>query len=381
LESAEVLWFNGQLKKNTLQPFWQCFAIAFKWPNTIIFAVSFIYMIVDLRSDTVTQPTAAMLEAMMMAEVGDDVFQEDPTVNKLESIAAEMFGMESALYCPTGTMSNQIAIRVHTQPGDEVICDKTAHVYQYEGGGIASNSGAQVKLLEGERGKLTAEAVASSINADDVHKAHTSLVCLENTSNRGGGSCYNIETIKNIRKICDEKSLALHLDGARLFNALVAKKESPKEYGKLFHSISVCLNKGLGCPIGSILIAEKSFIKKARRIRKVFGGGMRQAGYMAAAGIYALQHHIKRLEQDHQHARLIAAALSQKEFTDLILPVETNIIIFSIKPSYSNEDIVQKMKNEDILLFAISPTQIRMVLHLNITSAMVDHIIEVIKRL
>lgn len=322
-----------------------------------------------------------MLEAMMMTEVGDDVFSEDPSVNKLESMAAEMFGLEAALYCPTGTMSNQIAIRVHTQPGDEVICDKSAHVYQYEGGGIASNSGAQVKLIEGERGRLTAEAIKVSINPDDVHKAHTSLVCLENTSNRGGGSCYDIQSIKSIREICDQRSLSLHLDGARLFNALVAKKESPKEYGKLFHSISVCLNKGLGCPIGSILIAKSTFIKKARRIRKVFGGGMRQAGYMAAAGIYALQHNIERLEQDHQHARKIAEALSHKEFTDIILPVETNIIIFSIKPSYSNEEIVQKMRKENILLYAISVTQIRMVVHLDITPSMVDHTIEVINRL
>ncbi|SRR5215204_1482091 len=348
---------------------------------TFIFAVLFLYMIVDLRSDTVTRPTAAMLEAMMSAEIGDDVFQEDPSVNKLESMAAEMFGMEAALYCPTGTMSNQIAIRVHTQPGDEVICDKTAHVYQYEGGGIASNSGAQVKLIEGERGKLTAEAIARSINADDVHKAHTSLICLENTSNRGGGSCYDIQAIQTIRKLCEEKSLSLHLDGARLFNALVARKESPKEYGRLFHSISVCLNKGLGCPIGSLLIGDAPFIKKARRIRKVFGGGMRQAGFMASAGIYALRNNIDRLEQDHQHARKIAAALEQKEFTATILPVETNIIIFSIKSAYSNEDIIQKMRRENILLFAISATQLRMVLHLDITPEMVGHIIEVINKL
>ena len=338
-------------------------------------------MVIDLRSDTVTRPTSAMLDAIMRAEVGDDVFGEDPSVNKLESLAAEMFGKEAALYCATGTMSNQIAIRVHTQPGDEVICDKSAHVYQYEGGGIAVNSGAQVKLVEGERGKLTAEAVAGSINADDVHKAHTSLVCLENTSNRGGGSCYDMDAIRAIREVCDKKSLSLHLDGARLFNALVARKESAKEYGRLFHSVSVCLNKGLGCPIGSLLVADAPFIKKARRIRKVFGGGMRQAGFMAAAGIYALQNHIDRLAEDHEHARRIAAALSKKDFTDTILPVETNIIIFSIKPPYSNQEIVQKMRSENILLLAISPTQIRMVLHLDITPQMVGHIIKVINNL
>jgi threonine aldolase len=349
--------------------------------NTIIFAVLFICMIADLRSDTVTRPTAAMLEAIISAEVGDDVFKEDPTVNKLETIAAEMFGMEAALYCPTGTMSNQVAIKVHTQPGDEVICDRTSHVYQYEGGGIAFNSGAQVKLLEGQYGKLTAEMVAASVNPDDVHKPNTSLVCLENTSNRGGGSCYDLNVIEDIRKICDRNSLRLHLDGARLFNALVAKKQNPADYGKLFHSISVCLNKGLGCPIGSILIGESSFIKKARRVRKVFGGGMRQAGFMAASGIFALQNNIERLEQDHRHAREIAGALLKKDFTDSILPVETNIIICSIRPPIPAEEIVGKLQKEKILLFAISPTQIRMVLHLGITPQIVQHIIKVINSL
>lgn len=338
-------------------------------------------MIIDFRSDTVTRPSSAMLDAMMKAKVGDDVFQEDPSVNKLESMAANMFGMEAALYCPTGTMSNQIAIRVHTQPGDEVICDKSAHVYQYEGGGIASNSGAQVKLIEGDRGRLTAAGIAFSVNADDVHKAHTSLVCLENTSNRGGGSCYDIESIKSIRQVCDDKSLSLHLDGARLFNAIIAKNQSPLEYGKIFNSISVCLNKGLGCPVGSILIANKSFIKKARRIRKVFGGGMRQAGYMAAAGIYALENNIHRLAEDHLHARRIAEALSQKEFTDTILPVETNIIIFSVKSPQTPAEIMDKMKMENIWFFTISATQIRMVIHLDITPEMVDRTIAAINKL
>ncbi|MGZ5134114.1 MAG: threonine aldolase family protein [Flavitalea sp.] len=336
-------------------------------------------MIVDLRSDTVTRPTPAMLEAMMKAEVGDDVFQEDKTVNELEGMAAQMFGMEAAIYCPTGTMSNQVAIRVHTQPGDEVICDRTSHVYQYEGGGIASNSGAQVKLIEGELGKLSADAIVPVINPDDVHKPHTSLVCLENTTNRGGGSCYDLNVIEKIRAVCDKHSLLLHLDGARLFNALVAKKQSPKDFGRLFHSISVCLNKGLGCPVGSLLISDATVIKRARRIRKVFGGGMRQAGYMAATGVYALNHHIERLEIDHQHAKHIADALAKKEFTGEILPVETNIIIFSIKPPYAPPALVQKFRESNIILFAISSSQIRMVLHLDITPQMVTHIIECIK--
>ena len=336
-------------------------------------------MIVDLRSDTVTRPTPGMLDAMKDAEVGDDVFQEDTTVNELERMAAQMFGKQEALYCPTGTMSNQIAIRVHTQPGDEVICDRTSHVYQYEGGGIASNSGCQVKLIDGERGKITADAIVSSVNPDDVHKAHTSLVCLENTSNRGGGSCYDIQEMKKIRAVCDEHSLLLHLDGARLFNALVAKKQSPKDYGRLFHSISVCLNKGLGCPVGSILISDAPSIKKARRIRKVFGGGMRQAGFMAATGVYALKHHIQRLEIDHQHAKQIAAALVKREFIGEMLPVETNIIIFSIKLPYTPGALVQKFRESNIVLLAISPSQIRMVVHLDITPAMVNHIVECIQ--
>jgi threonine aldolase len=338
-------------------------------------------MIIDLRSDTFTKPTAAMLEAIMKAPVGDDVFGEDPSVNQLEATAAELFGMEAALYCPTGTMSNQVAIKVHTQPGDEVICDKTAHVYQYEGGGIAFNSGAQVKLLDGANGKITMDQVASSINPDDVHKANSSLVCIENTSNRGGGACYDLTDLQSIRELCNRQHLKLHLDGARLFNALVARKESPKQYGEVFHSISVCLNKGLGCPIGSLLIGKKDFIKKARRVRKVFGGGMRQAGFMAASGLYALQHHVHRLAEDHAHAKQIAETLAKKEFTGDILPVETNIIIFEIKQPWQPQQVVEKLKENNILTIAISPTQIRMVLHLDVTAKMVKSIISTIQSL
>jgi threonine aldolase len=302
-------------------------------------------------------------------------------VNQLEAMAAELFGMEAALYCPTGTMSNQVAIKVHTQPGDEVICDKTAHVYQYEGGGIASNSGSQVKLLDGINGKITVDQVASSINPDDVHKANTSLVCIENTSNRGGGACYELSDIQDIRELCNRHQLKLHLDGARLFNALVARNEKPKQYGEVFHSISVCLNKGLGCPIGSILIGKKDFIKKARRVRKVFGGGMRQAGFMAASGVYALQNHIERLAEDHDHAKQIAAALHQKEFTGSILPVETNIVIFEVKAPWQPQQVADKLKEKDIHTIAISPTQIRMVLHLDISKEMVKTIIDQINKM
>jgi threonine aldolase len=335
-------------------------------------------MIVDLRSDTVTQPTAEMIEAMMKAHVGDDVFGEDPTVNMLEAMAADLFGMEAALYCPTGTMSNQIAIKVHTQPGDEVICDQTAHVYQYEGGGMAFNSGVQSKLLAGNRGRFTAEQVQAAINPDDVHKAHTSLVCIENTSNRGGGSCYDIEEIQRIRKVCDDHHLLLHLDGARLFNAIVARNESPKQYGALFHSISVCLNKGLGCPIGSILIGNQAFIKKARRVRKVFGGGMRQAGFMAACGVYALKNNILRLEQDHENAKEIASTIIKTPFTAGILPVDTNIIIFETEPPYTAVQVAAALKEKNILVIPISATQVRMVLHLDITPEMVQYVEDVL---
>jgi threonine aldolase len=289
--------------------------------------------------------------------------------------------MEAALYCPTGTMSNQIAIKCHTQPGDEVICEKKAHVYIYEGGGIAFNSGSQVKALEGERGRITAEQVAAAINPDDVHRAHSSLVCLENTSNRGGGSCYDLEEIKKIRNICDENHLLLHLDGARLFNALIARKEIPAQYGKIFDSISICLNKGLGCPIGSILLGKKDFIRKARRVRKVLGGGMRQAGFMAAAGIYALQQHVNRLEKDHLHAKWIAGELQKKDFVQNIIPVETNIIIFEARKPFTAKSIAGKFKEKELLVVAISATEVRLVTHLDVSESQVQETIEIIRRL
>jgi threonine aldolase len=336
---------------------------------------------IDLRSDTFTKPTPGMLEAMFRAPVGDDVFGEDPTVNRLEAMVASMFGKEASLYCPTGTMSNQVAIKVHTQPGDEVICDKSAHVYQYEGGGIAFNSGAQVKLPEGDRGRITAAQIEACLNPDDVHKAHSSLVCLENTSNRGGGSCYELNAIQEIRNLCNERQLKLHLDGARLFNAIVAKKQNAKQFGELFDSVSVCLNKGLGCPIGSMLIGSGEFIRKARRVRKVFGGGMRQVGYMAASGIYALENHIERLEEDHRHAKRIGEALATKEYIGCILPVETNIVIFEVKGRYTPAAFSQKLKENNILSLPISPTQMRMVLHLDITPEMTETVIRTIEQL
>ena len=322
-----------------------------------------------------------MLEAMHHAKVGDDVFGDDPSVNELEKNTAELFGMESAVFCPSGTMTNQIAIKCHTQPGDEVICDESSHIYQYEGGGIAFNSSASVKLLNGNRGRITAEQVKNSINLDDNHKAISKLVSLENTCNRGGGSCYDFEEINKIKKVCNDNSLSLHLDGARLWNALVAKKENPKQYGEVFDSISICLSKSLGCPVGSLLLGKKDFIKKGRRIRKVFGGGMRQAGYLAAAGIYALQNNIQRLSEDHQHAKEIAEAIAKKEFVKQLFPVETNIIIFELIDSFPAPLFVSKMKEEEILCYAIAPNQIRLVAHLDITVEMVQKTIETINKL
>ncbi len=338
-------------------------------------------MIIDFRSDTVTKPSPAMLEAMMKAKVGDDVFGEDPSINELENMGAAMFGMEAAIFCPSGTMTNQIAIKCHTQPGDEVICDESSHVYQYEGGGIAFNSGASVKLLQGNYGRVTAKQVKAVIQPDDAHRAHSSLVALENTSNRGGGSCYDFEEIKKILAVCKENKLALHLDGARLWNALVAKNETPKQYGETFDSISICLSKSLGCPVGSLLLGKKDFIKKARRVRKVFGGGMRQAGFIAAAGIYALQNNIERLKEDHMHTKLIAEAIVAKEFVQLVLPVETNIIIFELKDVLTAPELVTKLKEHSILGYAISPNRVRLVVHLDINKEMVSKTINIINQL
>jgi threonine aldolase len=337
-------------------------------------------MIIDFRSDTVTKPSPGMLEVMMKAPVGDDVFGEDPSINELEMMAAKMFGMDAAIFCPSGTMTNQIAIKCHTQPGDEVICDEASHVYQYEGGGIAFNSGASVKLLHGDRGRITAEDVKASINPDDNHKARTSLVCLENTSNRGGGSCYDFNEIKKIKQVCVENKLALHLDGARLWNAMVAKNETAKQYGETFDSISICLSKSLGCPVGSLLLGKKDLIRKARRVRKVFGGGMRQAGFMAAAGIYALQNNIVRLVEDHQHAIQIADAIAKKNFVKQLLPVETNIIIFELNDATAPA-LVKKLEEKNILSYAIAPNRIRLVLHLDISKEMVSKTIETFQSL
>jgi len=331
---------------------------------------------IELRSDTFTKPTKPMLEAMMAAEVGDDVFGDDPTVNKLEQKLANLFGMEAAVFCPSGTMANQIGIRVHTQPQDEVICDKYSHVYLYEGGGMASNSGVSPALLDGDRGRITAAQVAAAIKPDDVHAPISRLVSLENTMNKGGGSIYDFEEILEIKNICDKNGLALHLDGARLFNALVETGEKPQQFGQVFDTISVCLSKGLGAPIGSVLMGSNTHIKKARRVRKVFGGGMRQAGYLAAAGIYALDNHVERLKDDHLRAKSLGAVLKRASFVNDVLPVDTNIVIFSV-------DDVQKrlnqLKENDVLAVHFGGNQIRFVTHLDFTDKMLEQTIKAIE--
>lgn len=336
---------------------------------------------IDFRSDTFTRPGPGMLQAMLQAETGDDVFGEDPSINKLEAMMAVYFGKEAALYCPSGTMSNQIAIKVHTLPGDEVVCSNLAHVYIYEGGGIAFNAGAQVHPITGDRGMIRAAQVEAAINPDDVHKARTSLVCLENTSNRGGGCCYDWDEMVKIGDVCKEHGLALHLDGARLFNALVATGQDPTTYGQLFDSISICLNKGMGCPMGSVLIGSAAFIKSARRIRKKLGGGLRQAGFMAATGIYAMENNIARLAEDHQHAKQLAQALLEKSFVGHMLPVETNILIFEVKGDWTPQRFVDFLRKEGILVMAISPTQVRIVTHLDVTAEMIAKTCEIIAQI
>lgn len=333
-------------------------------------------MTIDLRSDTVTKPTPGMLEAMHSAKVGDDVYKEDPTVNTLEKKLAAMFGKEDALFFPTGTMANQAAIKLHTQPGEQLICDKWAHVYNYEGGGVSFNSGVSCKLVDGNRGMITAQQIEENINPPDFyHSPLTRLVCLENTTNKGGGACYDLEEIKKIRAVCDTHSLGLHLDGARLFNALVTKNESTESYGKLFDTISICLSKGLGTPLGSVLIGDKAIMKNAMRVRKVLGGGMRQVGFMAAAGLYALENHIERLAIDHQKAKEIGEALSNHPEVKSVEPVETNIVIFYLNDSVSEKEFLNKLLAKHIQISNMGQGKIRIVTHLDYTDEMHDFLL------
>lgn len=334
---------------------------------------------IDYRSDTVTKPSQEMREFMCNATVGDDVFQEDPSVNELEEFAANYFGKEAALFCSSGTQTNQIAINVHVQPGGEVICHEESHIYKYEGGGIAKNSGASVRLLQGDRGRLTLESIAQWVNPDDVHYPTTQLISLEDTANRGGGAIYDLEEIKRIRHFALENGLPLHLDGARLLNAIVATGVNPATYATNFDSISVCLSKGLGAPVGSVLIGTKDFIKKARRVRKVFGGGMRQAGMIAAGGLYALKNNLDRLKIDHQHALQLESCLLQLTWVKTVFPVQTNIVVVVLKDADKRDEIISLLKERKVLAMAFGPGMIRFVTHLDISSNQLGQTLEILE--
>ncbi|RNC90193.1 MAG: aminotransferase class I/II-fold pyridoxal phosphate-dependent enzyme [Allomuricauda sp.] len=335
-------------------------------------------MEINLISDTVTKPTQGMRDAMMHARVGDDVFKNDPTINALERKMADLFGMEDSLFFPSGTMANQTAIKLHTNPGDQLICDKYAHVYNYEGGGVSFNSGVSCKLVDGHRGMMTASQVEQAINPPDFyHSPFSALVCIENTTNKGGGACWDFEELKKIRTVCETHGLAYHLDGARLWNALVAQQESPEQYGSLFDTISVCLSKGLGCPVGSMLLGSRELIEKAIRIRKILGGGMRQAGYLAAAGIYALENHRQRLSEDHQKANELGKVLASMEAVKVVEPIETNIIIFELDEAVlSEEDFLKKLAEKQIAIIGMGQGKLRMVTHLDYTNEMHTYTLE-----
>ncbi|SDW73408.1 L-threonine aldolase [Lutibacter oricola] len=340
-------------------------------------------MQINLISDTVTVPTKGMLNAMMQAKVGDDVFNADPTVIELQQKIAKMFGMEDALFFPSGTMANQTAIKIHTQPGDKMFCDKWAHVYNFEGGGAAVHSGVSSHLIDGERGMFTASQLEEIVAGErgSIHEAYPRLVAIENTTNKGGGACWSFEEILKIRKVCNQNNLALHLDGARLFNAIVAKGETPEQYGKVFDTISICLSKGLGAPIGSLLIGSKTSIVKALRIRKLLGGAMRQVGYLAAAGIYALDNHVERLAVDHTRAKILGKTLQNCELVKSVEPIETNIVIFNVIDSINEQDFISRMNDAGIQIISMGSGKLRMVTHLNFTEEMLERVVLTIKNI
>jgi threonine aldolase len=329
----------------------------------------------------VTKPSQGMLDAMMRAEVGDDVFDEDPTVNELQERLANMFGMDKALFFPSGTMANQTAIKLHTNPGEQIICDKYSHIYNYEAGGASFNSGVSCNLIDGNQGLFTADQVVEAINPNSFYYSKTSLVEIENTTNKGGGACWDFEEIQKIRLVCNKNKLGFHLDGARLWNALVEKKESPKQYGEVFDTISVCLSKGLGCPIGSVLIGNKKIMKNAVRVRKVFGGNMRQVGYLAAAGLYALDHNIERLREDHDKAKAIGEALRVLPFIKKVEPVETNIVIFELNAGVGETAFVKLLSDKNIHIIGMGGGKLRIVTHLDYTDDMHDYFLKTLKSL
>jgi len=334
-------------------------------------------MDINLISDTVTKPTSGMLKAMMNAEVGDDVFMADPTVKHLEAKIAEMFGMEDALFFPSGTMANQTGIKIHTQPGDKMFCDKWAHVYNFEGGGAAFNSGVTSHLIDGDRGMFTAKQLKNAVEGgkSDIHVPYARLVSVENTTNKGGGACWEKEELRRIKKVCDKNDLAMHLDGARLFNAIMARNEPPEIYGELFDTISICLSKGLGAPVGSLLLGTKEHMAQGLRIRKLFGGAMRQAGYLAAAGIYALDNHLERLVMDHTRAKILGAALQNCALIKNVEPIETNIVIFNVVDSINEKDFVLRMADSNISIISMGQGKLRMVTHLDFTEEMLERVV------
>lgn len=336
-------------------------------------------MQIDLRSDTVTKPSKGMIEAMMSAKLGDDVYAEDPSVNALEARIATMFGKPRALFFPSGTMANQTAIKLHTQPGEQLICDAYSHVYNYEGGGVSFNSGVSCKLVDGHRGMMTADQVRAAINPPDFyHSPLTSLVSLENTTNKGGGACWDYQEILKVRSVCDSHKLGLHLDGARLWNALISKSETPQQYGDVFDTISVCFSKGLGAPVGSVLVGNENLMNKALRIRKMLGGGMRQIGLLAAAASYALDHQYDRLKEDHQKAKEIAEILHQLEAVSSVEPVETNIVIFKLSSNNSQDLFLNNLQSHNVLLSDMGGGKLRMVTHLDYTDAMHTNLLEIL---
>jgi threonine aldolase len=319
---------------------------------------------------------------MANAAVGDDVFKEDPTVRELEAYGAALFGKEAALFCSSGTQTNQIAINVHVQPGGEVICHEESHIYKYEGGGIAKNSGASVRLLPGDRGRISAAEISKWINpAQDVHFPLTQLVSLEDTANRGGGAVYDTQELAKISALCKELRLPLHLDGARIFNALAVNKMSAVAYGAYYDSISICLSKGLGAPVGSLLLGTAEFIEKARRVRKVFGGGMRQAGIIAAGGLYALKNNVDRLKEDHLHALRLGEALQNCSKIESVLPVQTNIVVATLKDPDQRDLFIEALKNKGILCMAFGPGMIRMVTHLNFSEKDCSFCVETLEKM
>lgn len=335
--------------------------------------------ILDFRSDTVTKPTLEMRQFMMDAPVGDDVFGDDPTVNELERLGAEIFGKEAGLFCSSGTQTNQIAIKVHTEPGDEVICHEEAHIYRYEGGGIALNAGASVRLLRGNSGRINPNEIVDNINPNDQHYPKTTLVSVEDTANRGGGLAYNFEDLQTISTICKQQGLAYHLDGARVFNALTVNQINPIIYGQQFDTISICLSKGLGAPVGSLLVGSADFISKARRVRKVFGGGMRQAGIIAAGGIFALKNNVDRLKEDHQNAKLVEEILKTQTWVKEILPVQTNIVVVLLKDGLNELEYVTKLREMGILCVGFGKGRIRFTTHLDVSTSDIDELAERLK--